>query len=122
MPRVVGVDIPNKKKLKVSLTYIHGIGPALSKQITDRLNLDPERRAEELNSEEIGRINTLLQEEYVVEGYKRRAVQGDIKRLQSIGSYRGQRHRLGLPCRGQGTQNNARTRKGKKKTVAGKKK
>ncbi len=122
MPRVVGVDIPNKKKLKISLTYIYGVGPAISKRITEKLGLDPERRAEELNSEEVARINTLLQQEYTVEGDKRRAVQSDIKRLVSIGSYRGQRHRQGLPARGQGTQNNARTRKGKKKTVAGKKK
>lgn len=122
MPRVVGVDIPNKKKLKVSLTYIYGIGSVLSSKITTKLGLDPERRAEELTSEEIGRINALLQEKYAVEGDRRRQVQGDIKRLINIGSYRGQRHRVGLPVRGQRTSTNARTRKGKKKTVAGKKK
>ena len=122
MPRVVGVDIPNNKKLIVSLTHIYGVGPAVAREVTHKLGLDPDRRAQELSSEEIAQINALLQKEYVIEGDRRRGVQGDIKRLISINAYRGQRHRLGLPVRGQKTQKNARTRKGKVKTVAGKKK
>ena len=122
MPRVVGVDIPGKKKLVVALTYIHGVGPVVAQAVTSKLRLNPDSRAQELSSEEIGRISSLLQEEYVVEGACRRRVQGDIKRLTSINCYRGQRHRIGLPVRGQKTQKNSRTRKGKRKTVAGRKK
>lgn len=122
MPRIIGIDIPAKKKLKISLTYIYGIGPALSKEIIERLNLDPEARTSELTEEEVGRLNALLQSEYVVEGDLRRRVQSDIKRLIAIHAYRGQRHRLSLPIRGQRTKTNSRTRKGKRKTVAGKKK
>ncbi|AEB41415.1 MULTISPECIES: 30S ribosomal protein S13 [Chlamydia] len=122
MPRIIGIDIPAKKKLKISLTYIYGIGPALSKEIIERLNLDPEARTSELTEEEVGRLNALLQSEYVVEGDLRRRVQSDIKRLIAIHAYRGQRHRLSLPVRGQRTKTNSRTRKGKRKTVAGKKK
>lgn len=122
MPRIIGIDIPAKKKLKVSLTYIYGIGPALSKEIIARLQLNPEARAAELTEEEVGRLNALLQSDYVVEGDLRRRVQSDIKRLITIHAYRGQRHRLSLPVRGQRTKTNSRTRKGKRKTVAGKKK
>ncbi|ANH78429.1 30S ribosomal protein S13 [Candidatus Chlamydia sanziniae] len=122
MPRIIGIDIPAKKKLKVSLTYIYGIGPALSKNIMERLHLNPESRASELTEEELGQLNSLLQSEFVVEGDLRRRVQSDIKRLIAIHSYRGQRHRLSLPVRGQRTKTNSRTRKGKRKTVAGKKK
>lgn len=122
MPRIIGIDIPAKKKLKISLTYIYGIGPALSEEIIAKLQLNPESRAAELTEEEIGRLNALLQTEYVVEGDLRRRVQSDIKRLIAIHAYRGQRHRLSLPVRGQRTKTNSRTRKGKRKTVAGKKK
>lgn len=122
MPRIIGIDIPAKKKLKISLTYIYGIGPALSEEIIAKLQLNPEARAAELTEEEIGRLNALLQSEYVVEGDLRRRVQSDIKRLIAIHAYRGQRHRLSLPVRGQRTKTNSRTRKGKRKTVAGKKK
>ncbi|EPP34534.1 30S ribosomal protein S13 [Chlamydia ibidis] len=122
MPRIIGIDIPAKKKLKISLTYIYGIGPALSKEIIAKLQLNPDARAAELTEEEIGRLNSLLQSEYAVEGDLRRRVQSDIKRLIAIHSYRGQRHRLSLPVRGQRTKTNSRTRKGKRKTVAGKKK
>lgn len=122
MPRVIGVDIPGKKRLIISLTYIFGVGPHVAQQIVDRLGLDPDMRAHALKEEDISRINALLQSDYVVEGDLRREVQGNIKRLISINSYRGQRHRLGLPVNGQRTKTNARTRKGKKKTVAGKKK
>lgn len=122
MPRVIGVDIPDKKRLEISLTYIYGIGRHISKQIIEKLKLDPNMRARELTESDISRISQLLQSEYQVEGDLRRQVQNNIKRLISIHSYRGMRHRSGLPVRGQGTQKNARTRKGKKKTVAGKKK
>jgi len=122
MPRVVGVDIPDKKRLEISLTYLFGIGRHLSNQIIARLALDPDKRASELTQDDIARINGLLQSEYIVEGDLRRQVQNNIKRLISIHSYRGQRHRLGLPVRGQRTKTNSRTRKGRRKTVANKKK
>lgn len=122
MPRVIGVDIPDKKRLVVSLTYIQGVGKKTSAEVIEKLGLSPDMRARELTEEDIGRINGLLQTEYVVEGDLRREVQNNIKRLISIHSYRGLRHRLGLPVRGQRTQRNARTRKGKKRTIAGKKK
>lgn len=123
MPRVIGIDIPDNKRLVISLTYIYGIGNAKSKEIVERLGLNADMRARELSQDDIARLNTLLQsEEYTVEGDLRRQVQNNIKRLVSINSYRGTRHRLGLPVRGQQTQTNARTRKGRRKTVANKKK
>ncbi|MEG0037268.1 MAG: 30S ribosomal protein S13 [Victivallaceae bacterium] len=122
MPRIIGIDIPAKKKLFVSLTYIYGIGRALAMEVIQKLNLNLDIRASDLTDEEIGRLNTLLQFEYVVEGDLRRRVQSNIKRLIAIHSYRGLRHRLSLPVRGQRTKTNSRTRKGKRKTVAGKKK
>lgn len=122
MPRVIGVDIPGNKKLFVSLTYLYGIGPKLATEIIDKLSLDPNKRAQNLTGEEIARLNALLQNDYLVEGDLRRKIQNDIKRLIAINSYRGSRHRSGLPCRGQRTRTNARTRKGRRKTVAGKKK
>lgn len=122
MPRVIGIDIPGKKRLVISLTYIYGIGNSLAQEIVAKLGLDPSIPADMLSDEDIGRINATLQTDYVVEGDLRREVQGNIKRLISANAYRGQRHRSGLPVRGQRTQTNARTRKGKKKTVAGKKK
>lgn len=122
MPRVIGIDIPGKKRLIISLTYIHGIGDKLAADVCEKLKLNPDMRAQQLTEEDIGRINSLLTSEYVVEGDLRRQVQNNIKRLISIQAYRGIRHRLGLPVRGQRTNSNARTRKGKKKTIAGKKK
>lgn len=122
MPRVIGIDIPGKKRLIISLTYIHGIGDKLAADVCNKLNLNPDMRAQQLTEEDIGRINSLLTSAYVVEGDLRRQVQNNIKRLISIQAYRGIRHRLGLPVRGQRTSSNARTRKGKKKTIAGKKK
>ncbi len=122
MPRIIGTDIPDNKRLIISLTYIYGIGPSRAKEIIESLKLDPSMRAHKLTQDDIAKINSFLQENYVVEGDLRRQVQNNIKRLISIHSYRGMRHRLGLPVRGQQTQTNARTRKGKKKTVAGKKK
>lgn len=121
MPRIIGIDIPGNKRLEVSLTYIYGIGQNVSNEIIEKLGLDPDMRAQKLSSEDVGRINALLQSSYVVEGDLRRQVQNNIKRLISIHAYRGSRHRNGLPVRGQRTRTNARTRKGKRKTVAGKK-
>lgn len=122
MARVIGVDIPDKKRLVISLTYIHGVGRKIAEEIAQKLGLDPNMAAGKLTEEDIGRINALLQSDYVVEGDLRRQVQSNIKRLISIGAYRGMRHRLGLPVRGQTTRVNARTRKGKKRTIANKKK
>ncbi len=122
MPRVIGVDIPDNKRLEISLTYLYGVGLMRSKEIIAKLNLNPDMRARELTEDIIGRINQLLQAEYVVEGDLRRQVQNNIKRLISIHAYRGTRHRVGLPVRGQRTSTNARTRKGRRKTVANKKK
>lgn len=121
MPRVIGIDIPDNKRLEISLTYLYGIGRKLSNDIIARLGLDPDMRAKKLTDDELSRLNTLLQAEYVVEGDLRRQIQNNIKRLINIHSYRGLRHRLGLPVRGQRTRTNARTRKGRRKTVAGKK-
>lgn len=122
MPRVIGIDIPDNKRLEVSLTYIYGIGRRLSNEIITRLGLDRNMRATKLSQDDIARLNGLLQAEYVVEGDLRRKVQNDIKRLISIHSYRGLRHRVGLPVRGQRTKTNSRTRKGRRKTIANKKK
>lgn len=122
MPRVIGIDIPGKKRLVISLTYIHGVGPHIAAEICEKLGFNPNMQASELTEEDIGRINSLLQTDYMVEGDLRRQVQNNIKRLISIQAYRGIRHRKGLPVRGQRTQSNTRTRKGKKKTIAGKKK
>jgi len=121
MPRVIGTDIPDNKRLEISLTYIYGIGRTVAHEIIAKLGLDPNMRAKDLTPDDIAKLNATLQSDYVVEGDLRRQVQNNIKRLISIHSYRGLRHRLGLPVRGQHTQSNARTRKGKKKTVAGKK-
>lgn len=122
MPRVIGIDIPDNKRLEISLTYIYGVGRMLSNEIIAKLNLDPDMRAHKLSQDDLARLNNLLQADYVVEGDLRRQVQNNIKRLVSIHSYRGMRHRLGLPVRGQRTRTNSRTRKGRRKTVANKKK
>ncbi|HEV3269734.1 MAG TPA: 30S ribosomal protein S13 [Candidatus Rhabdochlamydia sp.] len=122
MPRVIGVDIPDGKRLEISFTYIYGIGRSESKKLCTKLGLDPNMRAGKLTQDDIAKANVELQANYIVEGDLRRQVQGNIKRLISIHCYRGMRHRLGLPVRGQRTRSNARTRKGKRKTVANKKK
>lgn len=122
MARVIGTDIPDSKRLVISLTYIYGVGNKRAEDICKSLSLDPNMRAKNLTQDDIARMNQFLQSEYTLEGDLRRQVQNAIKRLISIHSYRGIRHRSGLPVRGQCTQKNARTRKGKKKTVAGKKK
>ncbi|MBL7133340.1 MAG: 30S ribosomal protein S13 [Phycisphaerae bacterium] len=121
MPRVSGVDIPNDKPIVISLQYIYGIGPTSARKICDELHLDPMTRAKELTEDELSRIASLLASEYVIEGQLRRQVQQNIVRLRDINSYRGLRHRRGMPVRGQRTKTNARTRKGPRKTVAGKK-
>lgn len=122
MPRVIGIDIPDNKRLEISLTYIYGVSRFVANEIIQELNLDKNMRAHKLTQDDIARINALLQTKYVVEGDLRRQIQNNIKRLVSIHSYRGMRHRLGLPVRGQRTRTNSRTRKGKRKTVANKKK
>jgi small subunit ribosomal protein S13 len=121
MPRVAGIDIPEKKKIFFALQYVHGIGPKVAKAILDEAGVDPEARATEVDELKLAAINTIIDNNYLVEGALRRQVQQNIQRLKDIKSYRGDRHRKGLPVRGQRTQSNARTRKGKKKTVAGKK-
>lgn len=122
MPRIVGTDIPDNKRLEISLMYIFGIGRHLSNEIIKRLNLNPDMRANKLSQDDIAKLNQLISSEYVVEGDLRRQIQNNIKRLISIHSYRGLRHRVGLPVRGQRTRTNSRTRKGRRKTVANKKK
>lgn len=121
MPRLLGVDIPNDKRSVVSLTYLYGVGPAVARELCNKAAIDPDKHARDLSDEELSRLATFLERDYVVEGPLRRAVQQNINRLRDIKSYRGIRHRLGLPVRGQRTRTNARTRKGPKKTVAGKK-
>jgi small subunit ribosomal protein S13 len=121
MPRLLGVDIPATKRTEVSLRYLYGIGPALARELCNRARVDPDKRARELTDDELARLANLLDNDYVVEGQLRRLVQQNISRLKDIGSYRGLRHRRGLPVRGQRTRTNARTRKGPRKTVAGKK-
>ncbi len=121
MVRIVGVDIPDNKRLEVSLRYLYGIGPTLALQIIERLKLNPGMRAHQLSADEVAKITHLLQSEFTIEGDLRRQVQNNIKRLINIHCYRGSRHKAGLPVRGQRTRTNARTRKGPRKTVAGKK-
>ncbi len=121
MPRVAGVDIPNEKRIDVALTYIYGIGPFSAKSILKEAQIDPATRAKNLTEDELGRIIGILDRSYVIEGQRRRQVAADIARLRDINCYRGFRHRRGLPVRGQRTRSNARTRKGPRKTVAGKK-
>ena len=121
MPRVAGVDIPSEKPVFVSLRYIYGIGPTTALQICAKLGIDPQVRAKALTEEQLSKIAVLLESEFVIEGQLRRQIQQNIARLRDIGCYRGSRHRRGLPVRGQRTKTNARTRKGPRKTVAGKK-
>ena len=121
MPRISGVDIPPDKKIKISLRYIYGIGPTNAMAILKELAIDPERRAKDLSEEDLARIIGVIDRDFEVEGALRRGIQQNIARLRDIGSYRGHRHRRSLPVRGQRTRSNARTRKGPRKTVAGKK-
>jgi len=117
MPRILGVDIPGKKRLEYALTYIYGVGRTLAGEIIRKARLEPSKKADELTDEELARIISILQTSYRVEGDLRREVSQNIRRLISIGSYRGGRHKRGLPVRGQRTKTNARTRKGPRRTV-----
>ena len=121
MPRIVGVDVPNNKPLWIALTYVHGIGRHISDIIIKEAKVDRDIQAGKLSEDEVSRIAQIITRDFMVEGQLRRQVSQNIARLRDIGCYRGIRHRRGLPVRGQQTQSNARTRKGKKKTVAGKK-
>jgi small subunit ribosomal protein S13 len=117
MARVAGVDLPKNKRLDIALRYVYGIGPVISGEIIKELFLDPAKRVKDLTEEEVSKINNLIMKNLKVEGDLRREIQSNIKRLIEIGSYRGLRHRRNLPVRGQRTKTNARTRRGKKKTV-----
>ncbi len=121
MPRLLGVDIPNDRPTAVSLTYLYGVGPKTARELCHKTGVDPIKRARDLAEDELGRLAALLERDYTVEGPLRRQVNQNISRLRDIACYRGLRHRRGLPVRGQRTKTNARTRKGPKKTVAGKK-
>lgn len=121
MPRISGVDIPNEKPVRISLRYIFGIGKTAALEICEKVGIDPQIRANKLTEDQLSKIGSVLESDYTVEGQLRRQIQQNINRLKEIGSYRGYRHRRGLPVRGQRTKTNARTRKGPRKTVAGKK-
>lgn len=121
MPRILGVDIPNDKLVEIALTYLYGVGSTTAKKICQEVGIKPGTRAKNLTDEELGQITTLLDKSFVVEGQLRRQIAQNLQRLKKIGCYRGIRHGRGLPVRGQRTRTNARTRKGKKKTVAVKK-
>ena len=121
MPRIAGVDIPNDKAIGIALRRIYGVGPDVSKMILKEAGIDEKVRAKDLTESEVTNVANVITREYIVEGQLRRQVQQNIARLRDIGCYRGTRHRRGLPVRGQRTRTNARTRKGPKKTVAGKK-
>ena len=122
MARISGVDLPREKRVEIGLTYIYGIGLSSAKRILAEANVDPDTRVRDLTDDEDKRISAVINDTQVVEGDLRREIALNIKRLKEIGCYRGKRHRQGLPCRGQKTKTNARTRKGPKKTVANKKK
>ncbi|MDD2239803.1 MAG: 30S ribosomal protein S13 [Kiritimatiellae bacterium] len=117
MPRVIGVDIPGKKRVEYALQYMYGVGPTRAKEVVAKLKIDPATKADDLTSEQIVALAKILQEDYRVEGDLRREVSGNIRRLIAVNCYRGIRHRRGLPVRGQRTSTNARTRKGPRKTV-----
>ena len=121
MPRLLGVDIPNDRPTFISLTYLYGVGPKIARDLCHKAGIDPHVRARELREDELARLAALLDKDDVVDGQLRRQRNQNIARLKDIGCYRGLRHRRGLPVRGQRTRTNARTRKGPKKTVAGKK-
>ena len=122
MARIVGVDLPKNKRGEIGLTYIYGVGRSSARKILSAAGIELDKKVQEWDDEELNKIRSILNEEFKVEGELRSQVQLNIKRLMDIGCYRGVRHRIGLPVRGQSTKNNARTRKGRKKTVANKKK
>jgi len=121
MPRIAGTDIPPNKACKIALRYVYGVGPQVALDILKEAGISPDTKARDLTDEEVQRLNSVIDRNYVVEGQLRRSIAQNIQRLKNIRCYRGIRHIRGLPVRGQQTQSNARTRKGKKKTVAGKK-
>jgi small subunit ribosomal protein S13 len=121
MPRLLGIDIPNDKQVRIALTYIHGIGQRVSDRLLDSVGITPSVKARDLSDEELARISDYIDKHLVVEGQLRRQTAANVQRLKEIGCYRGLRHRKGLPVRGQRTRSNARGRKGPRKTVAGKK-
>jgi small subunit ribosomal protein S13 len=121
MPRLLGVDIPSDKATFFSLQYLYGVGPRVARELCHKAGVNPHSQARDLHEDELARLAALMDKDYVVEGQLRRQVSQNISRLRDINSYRGIRHRRGLPVRGQRTRTNARTRKGPKKTVAGKK-
>ena len=122
MARIAGVDLPKEKRVEIGLTYIYGIGVPSSRKILSQSGINPDTRVKDLTDAEVNKLRAIIDEQFTVEGDLRRQVALDIKRLMEIGCYRGIRHRKGLPVRGQNTKNNARTRKGPAKTIAGKKK
>ena len=122
MARIAGVDLPREKRVEIGLTYIFGIGRTRSKEILGKTSVNPDTRIRDLTDDEISKLRDVIEKEYIVEGDLRRDIALNIKRLMEIGCYRGRRHRMGLPVRGQRTKTTARTRKGPKKTVANKKK
>ncbi len=122
MARIAGVDLPNEKRVEYGLTYVYGIGVKSSNKILAEAGINPDTRVKDLTEDELAKIREIIDRDYTVEGDLRRQIALDIKRLIEIGCYRGLRHRRGLPVRGQNTKNNARTRKGPKRTIAGKKK
>ena len=122
MARIAGVNIPTNKRVEIALTYIHGIGRTKAREITAKLGIEPQRRVQDLTDQEVLHIREMIDSDYSVEGDLRREVAMNIKRLMDLASYRGLRHRRGLPVRGQRTHTNARTRKGPAKAIAGKKK
>ena len=122
MARIAGIDLPKNKRGVIGLTYIYGIGRSLASEILAKAGIDENKKVQDWSDDEQNQLRTIINDEYKVEGALRSEVQMNIKRLMDIGCYRGVRHRLGLPLRGQSTKNNARTRKGKKKTIANKKK
>ena len=121
MARIAGVDLPRNKKMGIALTYIYGIGPVTALRVLHKANIDSEKRSDDLGEDEVARIRDVLESSYKVEGDLRREVSLNIKRLMDLGCYRGLRHRKGLPCRGQRTHTNARTRKGPRKAISRKK-
>lgn len=122
MARIAGIDLPRNKRIEIALTYIYGVGRSLSQDVLQKAGVDPNTRTDDLTDAEVGKIREVIDGGYQVEGDLRRVVSTNIKRLMDLGCYRGLRHRRGLPVRGQKTKTNARTRKGPRKTVAGKKK
>ncbi|AWB83398.1 30S ribosomal protein S13 [Corynebacterium liangguodongii] len=122
MARLAGVDLPRNKRMEIALTYIYGIGPTRSKELLEKTGISPDLRTDNLSDDQLAALRDAIESSYTVEGDLRREVQADIRRKIEIGSYQGLRHRRGLPVRGQRTKTNARTRKGPKKTIAGKKK